>query len=107
MGVTTDFSSSAAEPREPAERGRGEGYHYAGGGAAQSGELEGRGRREVATCAGQIVELVPEVQKDFHVRATLAGAPRGGVLDLTDGAGCSDRPEVFSSETVFAHSLDE
>lgn len=61
----------------------------------------------MATCAGQIVELIPEVQKDFHVRSTLAGAPRAGVLDLTDGAGFGDPPAASGSKTVFAHSLDE
>ncbi len=46
-------------------------------GPREGGGLEGRGRRDVATGADQIVELVPEVQKDFHaherLRTSLSG----------------------------------
>jgi hypothetical protein len=66
---------------------------------------------------GEIVELVPEVQKDFHVRTTLAGTSRTGVLDLTDGTLARPARGLFSrdgqqdgnysSKTTIRSQLDE
>src|SRR6202035_4816969 len=47
------------------------------------GDVERRRRRQVATGASDIVELVPQIQKEFHRRRLYGAAMRGGVLALT------------------------
>src|SRR3569833_83895 len=64
------------EPQQPPDGGGGKGDDEGDGGMGFGGLFFGGGRRDVATCADQVVELIPQVQKDFHMRVTLPSARR-------------------------------
>src|SRR6266853_3079916 len=52
-------------------------------GRGRGGDFDHRRRRHVATGAGDIIELVPQVQKHFHRERLYGAAARAGVRALT------------------------